>query len=87
MPTDLVTAVQNITDLPGAWLAPDLLHTVKDTDTTTVTEQIAPRILDLLTTSDEEELRAIIDTTFHAEGFWRDQVCLTWNMRTFHRRG
>lgn len=86
MATDLMTALDNVAELPGAWVLPELLSPAQGIDKNAAAEIVSPKIVELLSSTDDEQMKAIIDEIFHEEGFWRDQVCLTWSLRTFHKR-
>jgi len=81
---DLTLELDAVSKLPGGWLKPELLTTIKDEEGAQIAEQVAPLVLDLLTSTSQARASELLGGLLHADSFWRDLVALTWSIRTFH---
>ncbi|KAF7302460.1 hypothetical protein HMN09_00880100 [Mycena chlorophos] len=70
----------NISDLPGAFPAPETLSAFADSEALDVAKAIEPQLTKLLV----DPRNAKLETIFHPDAFWRDLVALSWSLRTFH---
>ena len=75
-------AIANVLQLRGAWLASDLLLPIREDEAPSIASAISPSIVDLF--ARPKQAAGLFNELFHAEGFWRDQVALTWSLRTFY---
>ena len=76
--------IANVMDLPGAWPESDQLKAIQDSERLAIASEISPKITDLL--SKPEKATTIVKELFHEDSFWRDQVAITWSLRTFYSK-
>lgn len=79
---DLITEIDSVAKLPGGWLQADLLKPIDESEASDVASEITPKVVKLL--SEPSAFAEVVAELFHPQGFWRDQVGLTWSLRTFH---
>ncbi|KAJ7664931.1 hypothetical protein B0H17DRAFT_1211080 [Mycena rosella] len=72
--------ILHINQLPGSFVSLDLLSTFRENEAPDAAKSVAPAISALLSTP----TKSGVDALFHADAFWRDQVSLSWSLRTFH---
>ncbi|KAJ7492073.1 hypothetical protein FB451DRAFT_1501505 [Mycena latifolia] len=72
--------ISHISELPGSFPSLDLLSPFRDNEALDVAKSIAPAISALLS----EPTKSAVEVLFHVDAFWRDQVSLSWSLRTFH---
>ena len=75
-------AIDDVNALPGGFPSPDLLKPFLEAEVQEIARSFVPSITKILQDCDEEELEKL----YYADGFFRDQVSLTWTFRTFHTR-
>ncbi|KAF7302474.1 hypothetical protein HMN09_00881500 [Mycena chlorophos] len=77
-----MAAVSSIKDLPGGFPPLDALsiEAFKQEEAIPVVQSLLPKISSLLS----EPRSEVIEDLLHPGAFWRDQVALTWSLRTFH---
>lgn len=68
-------AIGNVTELPGAWIKPELLVKLDESQAGKIADEISPKISNLLSCSAQSH--TILEELFHEDSFWRDQVALT----------
>ncbi|KAJ7708782.1 hypothetical protein B0H17DRAFT_365221 [Mycena rosella] len=73
-------AIASIDELPGSYLSPALISAFREDEALDVAKSVAPAISRLLSSSD----KSAVDTLFYPDAFWRDQVSLSWSLRTLH---
>ncbi|KAJ7665075.1 hypothetical protein DFH06DRAFT_307713 [Mycena polygramma] len=74
------TGISDISQLSGSFVSVDLLSIFDDKEALGVAKAIAPAISRLFLDPSE----ASLDALFHPDAFWRDNVSLSWSLRTFH---
>lgn len=75
-------AVKDVRDLAGDFVDSSQLLPFTDNEADEIALSIVPQIKDLL--SKTTKTQKVLDELFHSEAFWRDQVSLSWSLRTFH---
>lgn len=82
--TDLTLELDAVSKLPGGWLKSELLTALDDKEGAQIADEIAPLVLDLLTSTSQARATELLGQLLHPDSFWRDLVALTWSIRTFH---
>ncbi|CAK5264807.1 unnamed protein product [Mycena citricolor] len=75
-----MAAISHISELPGSFPALDSVSAFEATEALDVARSVAPAIIEILSNPTE----TAINQLFLPDAFWRDQVSLSWSLRTFH---
>jgi len=74
-------AVGNVLELPGDWPSGDLCKPFEQSEGQALAKQLVPQLEKILHGD-----KAALEALYWYDGFWRDQVALTWTFRTFHQK-
>ncbi|KAJ6486047.1 hypothetical protein C8R47DRAFT_1128827 [Mycena vitilis] len=72
--------ISDISQLSGSFVSEDLLSVFGEKEALGVAKAVAPTISRLFL----DPTKASFDALFHPDAFWRDNVSLSWSLRTFH---
>jgi hypothetical protein len=75
-------AVGNVIELPGNWPSADLCKPFEESEGQDVAKQLMPQLEKILLHGD----KAAFEALYWDDGFWRDQVALSWTFRTFYQK-
>ncbi|KAF7302875.1 hypothetical protein MKEN_01249700 [Mycena kentingensis (nom. inval.)] len=75
-----MSAIASVEELPGGYPSPASLLPFTSEEALGIAQRLASKVVKLLVAPTKE----LFDELFRPDAFWRDQVALTWTLRTFH---